>query len=351
VASRVWAWQSTLITKLAQLSLVALLLGVSHSSLKAEDDPIWDLTIDDRPTRQAVEHPAWFRLSFLDLRDDLADAVAQGKRGLAVYFGQRHCPYCRSLMEVNFADPAIAHYTQRHFEVVALDIHGYRQVTDLQGRTLSESRLATRERARFSPTLIFYDANGKQALRLSGYYPPYPFMAALEYVADGHYQRETLREYIDRATPGLAFEEGEMNEAPFLDQPPHRFNRRHFAAQRPLMVLFDQGNCHACDVMHTIPLQQAEIRRLIEQFDTAQLDRRGDEPIVTPNGDRRTSREWADELEIFYTPTLIFFDQQGEEIIRVDSVAGILRLRDVMEFVLSEAWRHGTSFSEFRRGH
>jgi hypothetical protein len=50
----------------------------------------------------AIEVPLWFALSFLDFRDDVADAHRDGKR-LLVYFGQDVCPYCRKLMETNFS--------------------------------------------------------------------------------------------------------------------------------------------------------------------------------------------------------------------------------------------------------
>ena len=42
--------------------------------------------------------------------------------------------------------------------------------------------------------MVFYDTDGREALRLRGYYPPYRFLAALEYVADRHYGQERFRE-------------------------------------------------------------------------------------------------------------------------------------------------------------
>jgi len=39
---------------------------------------------------------SWFQLSFLDLREDFAEANAGGKR-LAVLFAQRGCAYCASM--------------------------------------------------------------------------------------------------------------------------------------------------------------------------------------------------------------------------------------------------------------
>ena len=65
-------------------------------------------------TALAQEPPAWFTESLLDLREDVAEAAAQGKR-VMLYFGQDGCPYCKRLMDVNFRDAAIAAKTQQHF--------------------------------------------------------------------------------------------------------------------------------------------------------------------------------------------------------------------------------------------
>jgi hypothetical protein len=44
----------------------------------------------------------------------------------------------------------------------------------------------------------------------------------------------------------------------------------------------------------------------------------------------------------------MFFDERGREIIRVDSVVGFYRLRNVLEYVLSGAWRRGLTLQQFR---
>ena len=51
----------------------------------------------------AQQPPAWFAPSFLDIREDLAEAAKEGRR-LMVYFHQDGCPYCKRLVEVNFRD-------------------------------------------------------------------------------------------------------------------------------------------------------------------------------------------------------------------------------------------------------
>jgi thioredoxin-related protein len=305
------------------------------------------LGIDDSPRTLDLDHPEWFKTSFLDLREDLGEASAAGKR-LVLYFGQRHCAYCKALMEIDFGKDDIAQYTRRHFDIVPIDIWSDVEVSDLQGVRLTEKAFAEREQATFTPTLVFYDGDGEEALRLRGFYPPYQFRAALEYVADGHYRRESFRDYLGRADVNMRFEPEDLVEDPLFAPPPHVLDRSRFAANRPLVVLFEQGNCHACDVLHTEQIRDPEIRRRLEQFDVVQLDMWGDAPVLTPDGRRLTSGQWAHELGLFYSPTLIFFDERGREIIRIDSVVRFHRLAAVMDFVLSKDYLAQPSFMRWR---
>ena len=81
----------------------------------------------------------------------------------------------------------------------SIDIHGHRSVTDFAGNTLNETRLAVREETNFTPSVVFYSTDGEEVLRLRGYYPPYRFRAALEYIADGHHRNEPFHECLARA--------------------------------------------------------------------------------------------------------------------------------------------------------
>lgn len=299
---------------------------------------------NDAPLAEPVDYPSWFKLSFLDLRADLKEAVGHGKRGLIVYFGQKHCPYCQKLLEGNFAMPDIVAYTQRNFEVVPINIWGQTEVTDLKGNKLTERDYALREETNFTPTLLFFDAQGQLALKLRGYYPPYQLRAALEYVADGHYRQESFKTFLERADPTLAFEPGELIPEEFFLSPPYQLDRTRFAAPLPLLVLFEQGNCHSCEVLHKNTFQDPTIREQLPFIEVVQLDRWADTPVLTPDGERTTARAWADKLGLFYFPTLVFFDEQGREIIRVDSLTRIFRLRGVLNFVLDKGYQQTPSF-------
>jgi len=309
-----------------------------------------DLMSDDRPVPNQVVNPSWFKSSFLDLADDLEEARVEKKRGIAVYFGQKDCAYCRTLMEVNLKTPDIVRYLRNNFDVIPLDIWNSRQVSDLQGVSMTEREFAIREKTNFTPSFIFYDLDGSIALRLRGYYPPYAFRAALKYVVEGFYKEETLQAYMERADPPGKFEQDELNSQSFFEPPPYALDRSHFRAEKPLIVFFEQKSCHACDILHTEPLSNTGTVNMIRNFETVQLDVESDTPVVTPSGEHLTARQWSEKLGIFYTPALIFFDQSGKEIIRLDSVTGQHRLRGVMNYVLSGAYKKYPTYLEYRFG-
>src|SRR5262245_27434522 len=72
------------------------------------------------PSPHAIDIPAWFKETFLDVRDDVREATAEGMR-LLLYFGQDGCPYCRELMRVNFSEKNIVEKTRRYFNAIAIN--------------------------------------------------------------------------------------------------------------------------------------------------------------------------------------------------------------------------------------
>lgn len=328
----------------ALAALVLLAAPAARAALPDDDAAVYGF--DDQMLEEPLAHPEWFKESFLDLGADLAEAVAADKRGLMIYFGQQRCAYCQKLMQVNFGLEDIVEYTRANFDVIPIDIWGVAEVTDLEGQVMTEKELAEREDTVFTPSILFYDAEGREALRLRGYYPPYQFRAALEYVADGHFKSESFREYLARGENRMVFDEGDLNDEPFFADPPFNLDRR-VPSERPLAVFFEQGDCHACDVLHGQSLREPAIYRHFADLDAIQLDMWSDTPVVTPSGERTTAREWADELGLFYAPSIVVFDEQGREIMRVDSVIAFYRLRNVLNYVSSKAYLSGT-FQEWR---
>jgi thioredoxin-related protein len=146
----------------------------------------------------------WFIDSFLELGDDRASAAAAGRQ-LAVMWEKRGCPYCRETHLVNFADKAIEAYVRSHFDVLELNFHGSRIVTDFDGEKLEERRLAIKYGIRGTPTIQFFpnrDDLGSKAPRdrevhrIQGYMPPNPFLVMFSFVGERAYERGTLRDYL-----------------------------------------------------------------------------------------------------------------------------------------------------------
>jgi thioredoxin-related protein len=297
------------------------------------------LPFNDQPVTRNFHVPSWFKKSFLNLRDDLADARAADKIGLIVYFGQANCAYCQHLLEINWAKHRdIVTYTQKYFEVTAIDIWGALDVTLPDGTVLSEKAYADREKTNFTPSLIFYDLEGAPVFRLRGYYPPYQFRAALDYVINGYYRSETFRNYLDRATAAFAYGEDTLNNSDLFISPPYVLARDKIPAERPLAVFFEQTTCHACDILHGHVLYHQSLYQDLAKMEVVQLDMWADTPVITPAGKKTTARAWADELGLFFTPTLLFFDEQGREVFRVDSVVQEYRLGKVLKYVLVKGY-------------
>jgi len=101
-----------------------------------------------------LHKPDWLRETFKDLREDLAEANAEGKR-LLITVEQRGCIYCTKMHEEVFPDPKIDALIRESYFVVQLNLFGDVEVTDFDGTVLSEKEMAMRWGVMFTPTLIF----------------------------------------------------------------------------------------------------------------------------------------------------------------------------------------------------
>ncbi|MEJ2142729.1 MAG: thioredoxin fold domain-containing protein, partial [Gammaproteobacteria bacterium] len=196
-----------------------------------ETDPIEFI---DEPLEEGIILPDWFKVSFLDLEEDLNEALNDGKRGLIVYFGQKLCPYCKAHMENNWGNKDILAYTLKHFDVIAIDVRGQKQVTDFDGSEYTEKQYSVKAKTSFTPSVMFYTKEGL-SLTLRGYRPPYQFQAALEYVADQHYKREAFADYLARAEAAFSYGKETLNDNAQFNRGPYILDRSHFAAKRPLL--------------------------------------------------------------------------------------------------------------------
>ncbi|MCW8936187.1 MAG: thioredoxin fold domain-containing protein [Gammaproteobacteria bacterium] len=328
--------------------ITSILLLVGASSLANTQDIEDSLIFDDTPLKEDLHLPDWFSLSFLDLQDSLDEAIKDGKKGIILYFGRKDCAYCKSLLEVNWGDPVIIKFTQQHFNVIAIDVRGDRVVTDFSGKTWSEKSFSAHRKTNFTPSLLFYNSKSQLALKLPGYRPKYQFRAALEYVADAHYQRESFRDYLTRAEAALSFGLEELNEHEVFMSPPYDLRRKDKKRKKsqvnPLVVFFEHPRCHACDILHGDTLSNPEVTTQLFELDVVQLNTMDNTPVITPDGKQTTAKQWAEDLNLTFAPSMVFFDESGKEILRVESVIRFYRLNNVLRYVIGKEYNNYPTF-------
>lgn len=140
-------------------------------------------------------YPDWFKLSVLDLRDDLLDVKTANKKYLIMFMSQSDCGFCNIHLQTNWADSNLMAYTQKYFEVLAVDVRGSRKLIDFYGKRSTEKEYAHDHGFEFTPTLVFVDIDGHEVFRLPGLRSKRHFKAALQYVAQGHYKNMKFRQY------------------------------------------------------------------------------------------------------------------------------------------------------------
>jgi thioredoxin-related protein len=213
-----------------------------------------------------AEKPAWFANSFLDIREDVGEAASAGKR-VILYFYQDGCPYCQKLLDTNFALQETEIKTRKHFEVIAINMWGDREVTGFDGEETTEKAFAKSLRVMFTPTLLFLNEQGRVILRVNGYYPPHKFNAALDYGSQHDGAGPTFREYYAALSPAPA--SGVLHQdASYLSAGVALDKRKG----RPLLVMFEQKDCSPCDELHLDILQRPESREQLQLLDVAVLD-------------------------------------------------------------------------------
>ena len=160
----------------------------------------------------------WMRDTFLDLREDLAEATAEGKR-LLVMVEQRGCIYCTKMHEEVYPDPEITKMIEDNFFVLQINMFGDLEVTDFDGETLPEKDMVIKWGALFTPTNMYFPEEVAEGLSAKD--------AAVSTVpgAFGRYTTFNMMQWV--------LEHGYDTDEPF-----QKFHARLFEKQRAAGQLF-----------------------------------------------------------------------------------------------------------------
>jgi len=195
----------------------------------------------------------------------------------------------------------------------------------------------------YTPTLVFLDENGKVALRLNGYYPPRDFRAALDYVAQKLERKVSFSQY---RLEQLAAAGGDLIGEDFYLET-RELDRLIKDSDKPLAVYFESADCSECKTMHERILQDKATRKLVLQAANVQLDVGSTQQLTKPDGKQTSARQWAQELGITYTPSVVFFDSQGKEVMRISAFIKTFHFQSVYAYVLEQAYLREPEFQRY----
>jgi thioredoxin-related protein len=169
---------------ICRILFVPLFVGLLVSSAQAGDVKKRD---------DGIHYQPWIKnISFLDLKEDLKEALGAKKIGLVVIFEQPGCGSCKRLHEVNFNDKTLVKVITDKFDVLQINMYGSSEVTDMGGAVINEKTFSEKMAINFTPTTVFFDESGKEVFRIPGYLKPKFYQRAVEYVIDRGPQRKIL---------------------------------------------------------------------------------------------------------------------------------------------------------------
>ena len=134
-----------------------------------------------------------------DLRSELADAKAAGKRGVMVMYHFEECPYCRRMKQEVLWRPEVQKQFHKDFTVVAIDTRGAQPITGPDGTLFKEKEFARSVGVRATPTFDFYAPGGQRMYRhVGGIFDAAEFLLLEKYVASGAYRSESFAQFKEK---------------------------------------------------------------------------------------------------------------------------------------------------------
>lgn len=133
---------------------------------------------------------AEFRIESLDndFPGEIEAAKEDGKR-LVIMFHQAGCPYCDKMRTRVFPDPKVDGYYSKNFVMIEQNIKGNLDVVTPKGENMTEAKMAKKYRIRATPVFLYFDKDGTEALRLTGFLDAELFVRAARYVVDEVHKR------------------------------------------------------------------------------------------------------------------------------------------------------------------
>jgi len=294
--------------------LIALISMISSSHIVAEGKVLGG---------KSSEHPDWFKDSFLEIAEDVAEASEENKH-VMLFIYINNCPYCHKMLEDNIKNAPYTDFIQQHFDIIAINMKGDRSVQMNDELSLTEKELATQLKVMYTPTILFLNSNNKIVARTNGYRSVKDFKQVLNFVEQKEYKNTSLVKYLNKHKSKVYS---------FRDHPQIKpLTNLKNAAANPLAILFEDKACFDCDALHNKHLASPEVKEILKSFTLVRLDALSEQAIIDPQGNTTTAKAFAEKLGLSYRPGLVLFDK-GTEIIRIQSMLYSYQFAETLRYV------------------
>jgi thioredoxin-related protein len=267
--------------------------------------------------------PGWFKESFLEIADDV-DEASEANRHVLLFFQLNACPYCNRMLKESFESEPLTSYIQQHFDTIAINVRGDRDVAFNEEISVTEKQLSEILKVRATPAILFLNQDNKTIVRVNGYRAPERFKQVLEFVATQSYQTTNLADYL----------QAKLDKNIYRLRANSRFSeiRDLSRVDGPLMVIFEDGSCYDCNEFHDGILAHELVQKEIAPFTIVRLDADSNEPIMDVYGNKTTAAELAKKHEMIYRPGVLVFDE-GNLLRRHDSLTFPHHFKESMRYV------------------
>jgi thioredoxin-related protein len=131
-----------------------------------------------------------------DFKEELANAKADGKQGVLIMFEMDDCPFCARMKSSILNQSAVQDYYRQHFLLYPMDVKGDTPMLDFKGKETTEKAFSLEQRARATPTFIFFDLDGNAVTRYTGtIQTTEEFLLLGRYVVEGAYKTMPFNVY------------------------------------------------------------------------------------------------------------------------------------------------------------
>ena len=256
-----------------------------------------------------VVYPGWFKESFYDLKADLQDANKSGKKGISVFVSMKTCSYCKAMIETAFQKQDIVKRLRDNYDVIGLEVFSDTEVVDVKGKSHWAKDFAARNKAMFTPTMLFYDTKGRLQLRLVGYQSPVKFRHVLDYLEGNLFYKMKLSTY-------LAKQKSTQVKTASSDK---KLNlQRQGRSTKSLLVVVESTDCEKCQQFRRM-LKASVLKPYLGKLDLAFVNQDVNGlKVITPGGKTQDAKQWVKSLETIHRPSMVFFNEKGKEVVRVD---------------------------------